>query len=150
MKFRVGDAERRKRKRNLLLGVALSLVLAGVIAFENARYPEQYNDVLFWSVVGFVVVANLVSAFRLWRYLRLVDEHYLELVPGELRFVTQGDESVLELENVAAMRLFRRGGGLQHIQLLLKSQRGVRLEGYEGLDELARQLQEQLPSEKMM
>ena len=150
MRFLISESEKKKRTTNLLIGLVLSLILAGVIGYENARYPEQYNDVLLWSVVGFVVLANLVSGYRHWRYKRLIRDHYLELLPGKLRFVTRDQASVLELDDVAAMRIFRKRGNLQHIQLLLKSQRGVRLEGYQDLEGLARLLSEQLPPEKLM
>ena len=150
MKFVISEDEKRKRTKNLLWGLVLSLVLAGFIGFENARYPEQYNDVLFWSVVGFIILANLVNGYRHRRYVRKIQGHYVEVLPGKIRFVTDGDTSELDMEDIVALRFFRNRRGLQHIQLVLKSHRGVRLEGYQDLDELAKLIVDQLPPEKLM
>jgi hypothetical protein len=83
------------------------------------------------------------------RYLRLIDDHCLEVVAGKLRFLTAGKCSELEFEQVSALRLFRRRGKLRHIQLLLKNNRGIRLEGYQDLDRLAQCLQDALPGKLM-
>lgn len=150
MKFTIGEAERRKRRRNVAWGLVLSLALVGIIAYEHARSPGQYNEVLLWSVVGFVVLANLISYYRHRRYLAKTRGHSLELAPGRLVFRTGSERSELDLEEIAALRLFRAGEQLRHIQILLKNHRGIRLEGYQDLDELARLLAEQIPPEKIM
>lgn len=133
------------RNRNLLWGVGLSLILAALIAFGHYRYPQTYNDVLLWSVVGFVILANLVNFVRHLRYRRLVKSHRVEVHPGILRFWTGPDKTELDLNDIAALRLFRNKGGLGHIQILLKNDRGIRLEGYRDLDRLATLLLEQVP-----
>jgi hypothetical protein len=150
MKFTIGEAERRQRSRNVGWGLLFSLLLAGIVAYQNYRYPQEYNDVLLWSVVGFVILANLISYYRHRRYLTKIRQHFLELEPGRLVFCTGDDRSELDLEQIAALRLFRAGPRLRHIQILLKNQRGIRLEGYQDLDELARLLAEQIPPEKIM
>jgi len=150
MKFTIGEAETRKRSRNVGWGLLLSLLLVGVIAYEHARNPEQYNDVLLWSVVGFVTLANVINYYRHRRYLSKAREHSLELEPGRLVFRTGGDRSELDLAQIAAVRLFHTGERMRHIQILLKNNRGIRLEGYQHLGELARLLAEQIPPTKIM
>ena len=149
MEFVIGGAEVRKRKRNILLGAVFSLLLAGMVAFQNHKYPEQYNDLLLWSVVGFVIIANVVNYFRHRRYLRQIREHRVEVEPGKVKFRTGAELSELDVHDIAAMSFFRRKGVLQHIQLRLKSNRGIRLEGYDDLEELGRLISEQIPREQV-
>ena len=59
-KIRLTHLERTLRRRNIAWGLFLSLLLAGIVAFQNQRDPEQYNDVLLWSVMGFVALATLL------------------------------------------------------------------------------------------
>jgi len=133
------------RSRNILWGGALSLVLVAAIAFGRYRYPETYNDVLLWSVVAFVIGANLINYLRHRRYLRLIRDHVVEVRPGKLRFLTGAEESELDLNDVALVNLFRRMGVLRHIQIRLENNRGIRLEGYGDLERLAGLLAEQVP-----
>ncbi len=147
MDFIIGETEVRKRKRNILLGGVFSLLLAGMIAVQNHRNPEQYNDLLLWSVVGFVIIANVVNYYRHRRYLRQIRDHRVEVQPGKVKFWTGGDSSSLDVNDIAAMSFFRRKGMLQHIQIRLKSNRGIRLEGYNDLEELGRLISEQIPRE---
>jgi hypothetical protein len=46
--------------------------------------------------------------------------------------------------------LYRWRGRLRHIQVRLKNNRGIRLEGYSGLEEMAAGLMEQLPEGKVV
>lgn len=148
--FNISQESIGRRKKNVLLGGMFSLVLAGIIVVGNYRYPETYNDVLLWSVLGFVVLANLVNYYRHSRYLRLIRDHRLEVVPGRVQFWTSGEKSELELENVAGMFLYRKKNALQHIQIRLKNNRGIRLEGYRDMERLAQLIAEQLPKEHVV
>ena len=56
----------------------------------------------------------------------------------------------LDPKNIAAIRFFRKKGELQHIQIRLRNNRGIRLEGYEELEELGRLLTEAVPREHIM
>ena len=150
VRFRIGEEELRRRRRNLAWGLLLSALLAGIIAVQNYRYPQQYNDVLMWSVAGFVVLANLVNYLRHRRYLRLAREHYLEVLEDRLRFFSGGELSELELGGIAALRFFRRRGVLGHIQILLTNQRGVRLEGYQDMEQLGERLAGLVPQAKII
>jgi len=143
--FVIGSEALEQRNRNILWGAGFSLILAAVIAVGHYRYPETYNDVLLWSVVGFVILANLVNLLRHLRYLRLVKTHRVEVHAGLLRFWTGPDKSELNLSDVAQVNLFRKKGVLQHLQIRLKNNRGIRLEGYQDLERLAGLLTEQIP-----
>lgn len=148
--FTISDVTLKPRVRNILWGAGLSLVLIAVITFGHVRYPETYNDVLLWSVVGFVLIANLVNVFRYRRYIRLIRDHRVELHSGQVQFWTNGEKSELALSDVAVMNLFRRRDRLRHIQLRLKNNRGIRLEGYDDMDRLATALREQIPAAQVV
>jgi hypothetical protein len=149
-RWTIGSGERSLRQRNILWGLLLSLLLAGIIAYQNQHDPQQYNDVLLWSVVGFVVLANLINYLRYRRWLARSANHFLELTDERLSFSTAGEVSSLELSGITALRIFRRSGVARHIQLLLPNNRGIRLEGYDDLEGLWRALVERLPAEKIM
>jgi hypothetical protein len=134
-----------KRKKNILLGGVLSLLLAAAAVAGNLRYPQTYNDVLLWSVLGFVLIGNLVNYYRHRRYLRLIQDHRVDVYPGRIEFWTGGEKSVLDTGDIAGLFLYRSRGELKHIQVRLKSNRGIRLEGYGGLEDMAGAIAKQLP-----
>lgn len=144
--FAISGEALEQRSRNILWGAGFSLAFAALITFGHYRYPQTYNDLLLWSVVGFLAIANLVNFLRHRRYLRLVRDHRVEVHPGTLRFRTGTEHSELDLNDVAAINLFRRKNVLRHIQLILKNNRGIRLEGYRDLERLAERLSEQVPA----
>jgi hypothetical protein len=117
-----------------------------MIVLLNQHNPRDYNDILMWSVLGFLGLFGIIYLFRHMRYLRLVRDHWLELEEGKLRFHSQGSDSELNLrDEVAAIRFFRGKGGLLHIQIILKNNRGIRLESYSDLEGLAKALADQVP-----
>jgi hypothetical protein len=134
-----------KRKRGILLGGVFSLLLAAAVVAGNARYPQTYNDVLLWSVLGFVLIANLVNYYRHRRYLRLIRDHRVDVYPGRIEFWTHGEKSVLDVSDIAGLFLHRSRGVLRHSQLRLRNNRGIRLEGYGDAEGLARAIAGQLP-----
>lgn len=145
MQFKIGKEELRKRSENLKMGTFFAGLLVIFIAYNNHEYPEKYNDVLYWSIMGFIVLANLIGFYRYRRYLRMVKEHWIEVHPEQLQFHTGGDVSTLTIKDISALNFYRRKGLLQHIQINLKNNRGVRLEGYDDLEELGHLLSEQVP-----
>lgn len=145
MRFKIAQEELQKRSKNNKLGALLALVLVLVIYYQNQEYPEQYNDVLYWSMMGFVVLSILIGFYRYLRYLRMAKDHWLEIEPNQLQFYTNHEITKLNCDTIAALNLYRRKGVLQHIQIKLKNNRGIRLEGYENFEELADLLSEQVP-----
>lgn len=150
MKFKLGHNELEQRKKRILFGLVFSIALAGIITYQHLRYPEDYNDVLFWSVVGFVVLANTVNYYRHRRYQKLANNHDIELLDGLLRFTTGDEVSELSLQDVTSIRVFLRRKQLSHIQLQLGNGRGIRLEGYDNMPALAEGLREQLPDKELL
>ena len=126
-RFVIREGERRHRWIGVGWGLVFSAGLIAVVAFDYQRDPQLSVRGLLWSVIIVLTMANLGNLFFLQRYLRKIRDHHLELEPGKLRFVTGGECSELDLAQVAAIRLFKRWGKLQHIQLLLKNNRGIRL-----------------------
>ena len=147
-RFAIRREERRQRWINVGLGLLFSAGMMAVVVVEYDRDPQPSVRSLMWSVILILTVANLGNIFFLLRYLRRIRDHHLELLPGKLRFVTAGESSELELAQVVTMRQFKRWGKLQHLQLLLRNNRGVRLEGYENLPLLAERLQAELTANK--
>ncbi len=149
MKFQLGNSGLEQRKKRILLGLIFSMALVGIITYKHLQYPESYNDVLLWSVVGFVVLANLINYYRHRKHQVLAKSHTLELLDELLRFTTSGVTSELSLQDVTAMKIFQRKKQLQHIQLKLNNGRGIRLEGYDNMEALAESLKKQLPNKEL-
>lgn len=145
MRFKIGQAELQKRSKNIKTGGFFAGIIVIFIAYYNHEYPEKYNDVLFWSIMGFIILANLIGYYRYRRYLNMVKEHWIEVLPEYIQFHTKGEVSQLNIRDIAALNLYRQKGTLQHIQIKLKNNRGVRLEGYEDMNSLADLLSEQVP-----
>ena len=115
------------------------------IVYHNYEYPEKYNDVLYWSIMGFIILANLVGYYRYRRYLNMVKEHWIEVHPKQLQFHSKGEVSELNITDIAALHFYRHKGTLQHIQIKLKNNRGIRLEGYDDINALGDLLSDQVP-----
>ena len=145
MHFRIGIEELQKRSKNIKIGGFFAAILVIFIAYHNNQYPAKYNDVLFWSIMGFIILANIVGYYRYRRYLRMVKEHWIEVHPKQLQFHTKGEISNLNIDDIAALTFYRRKGTLEHIKIKLKNNRGIRLEGYADLNTLGNLLSEQVP-----
>jgi hypothetical protein len=74
-----------------------------------------------------MIVANLANYYRYRRYLRLVKDHRIEIDGDEVTFFTQTDKSVLDAQDIVKLTFYRRKGHVEHIQLKLKNNRGIRL-----------------------
>lgn len=142
--FIIGSQEVGKRNRNLLWGALLSLLLAAVITIGNYRDPVTYNNALLWSILAFLVLANLVNILRYLRYLKLIRKHRVEIEKNKIVFYTGDHTSELDMSNITIMQMYRNTNKLLHIQLRLKNNRGIRLEGYERLETMASLIAAQL------
>ena len=152
MRFKIGEAELQKRSKYIKFGAFFAGILVIFIAYNNAHYPEKYNDVLFWSIMGFIILANLIGYYRYYRYCQMAKEHWIEVdVETErLRFYSKGNISQLKISDIAAINFYRHKGVIQHIQIKLKNNRGIRLEGYEDINVLGDLLSEQVPKAHIM
>ena len=148
--FVIGNQEIRKRNRNLLWGLILSLLLVVVIIIENYRDPITYSNALLWSILVFLVLANLVNYSRHLRYLRLIRKHRVEIEQNKIVFHADDNMSELDMSNITIMQMYRRSSRLQHIQLRLKNNRGIRLEGYDQLETMASFIADQLQPEQVI
>ena len=147
MVYSISKASLQTRKNNIFLGALFSLVLVVVIAAGHYQYPETYNDMLFWSVIVAVVIGNLVNYYRYRRYLRLVEHHRIEIDGDEVSFFNGSEKSVLAVKDIVTLTFYRRKGRLEHIQLKLRNNRGIRLEGYTDLEQLGRAIADRIPKE---
>ena len=145
MPYSISKTSLQSRKKNIFLGALLSLVLIAVVTAGHLQDPETYNNVLFWSVIISVVVGNLINYYRYRRYLRLVEDHWIEIIGDEVSFVTGTDKSVLNIKDITALTFYRRKGQVEHIQLKLRNNRGIRLEGYADLEQLGVAIADRIP-----
>lgn len=150
MRFKIGAAELEKRSKYIKYGAFFTLILVVFIYYHNSHYPEQYNDVLLWSLMFFAILTNLVGYYRYRRYCNLAKEHWVEVHEKQLNFYSKGEESQLNIDDIAALKAYRKKGDIQHIQIKLKNNRGIRLEGYEDIDALMGMLSERVPKAHIM
>lgn len=144
--FSISAKRRRRRTANVIYGALFSLMLALLVIWGNLERPQTYNDVLLWSVIGFVVIANLVGYLRHRRYLRLAREHRLEIGPRLVRFETGGQTSELGVKEIAAVTVYRSRTGISHIQIQRTDNRGIRLEDYDDMEGMAAALKALVPA----
>ena len=147
MPYSISETSLQTRKKNIFLSVLFSLVLAAVVTAGHLKDPETYNDMFFWSVIIVVFVGNLVNYYRHRRYLRLVEDHRIEIVGDEVFFFTGTDKSILSIREIVALTFYRRKGQVEHIQLKLRNNRGIRLEGYADLEQLGGAIADRIPKE---
>jgi len=150
MAYTISKTSLETRRKNILLSVLLSLVLAAVITAGHFQYPETYNDIFFWSVIIMVTIGNIVNYYRYRRYLRLAEDHRIEIDGDEVFFFTGADKSVLDTKNIAALTFYRKKGQVGHIQLKLRNNRGIRLEGYANLEQLGDAIADRIPKERVV
>ena len=117
-------------QKTIFLSALLSLVLVAVTTAGHFQYPETYNNLVYWSVIIAVVVGNLANYYRYRRYLRLIEDHRIEIDGDEVSFFAGTDKSVRDTKEIVALTFYRRKGQVEHIQLKLRNNRGIRLEGY--------------------
>ena len=149
MLYSISETSLQVRKKNIFLGALLSLALAAVITVGHFQYPETFNNLLFWSVIIVVVVGNLVNYYRYRRYLRLAKDHRIEIDGDEVSFFTGTEKSVLDTKDIVALTFYRRKGQVEHIQLKLGNNRGIRLEGYSDLEQLGGAIADRIPKEQV-
>jgi hypothetical protein len=147
MHYSISETSLQTRKKNIFLSALLSLVLAVVITAGHFQYPETYSDMFFWSVIVMVAVGNLVNYYRYRRYLRLIKDHRIEIDGDEACFFTGTEKSVLDTKEIVALTFYRRKGQVEHIQLKLRNNRGIRLEGYTDLEQLGDSIADRIPKE---
>jgi hypothetical protein len=154
MHFKIGKKELNKRSKNNKWGFFFASVLVIFIAYHNSEYPAKYNDVLFWSIMGFIILSVLIGLYRYIRYLAMIKDHWVEVQTEELVFNTKGVETRLNTNDIASLTFHRTShqsrGLLAHIQIKLKNTRGIRLEGYEDLEALGDLIAEQIPKEHII
>ena len=110
MRYTISKSSLQTRKKNIFLGALFALLLVAVISAGHFQYPETYNDMVFWSVIIVVVIGNLVNYYRYRRYLRLVEDHWIEIDGDEVSFFTGTEKSVLNTKEIVALTFYRRKG----------------------------------------
>ncbi len=150
MRYTISKISLQIRKKNILWGALFSLVLVSAIIAGHLQYPETYNDVLLWSVAFFVVLGNLINYYRYRRYLHMIKDHRIEIDGDKVLFCTGNEKSVLEVADIAALTFYRKKGKVEHIQLKLRNNRGIRLESYENLEQLGQAIANRIPKEHVV
>ena len=147
MRYCISKSSLQTRKKNIILGALFALLLAAIITAGHFQNPETYNDMVFWFVIIMVVVGNLVNFYRYRRYLRLVEDHRIEIDGDEVCFFTGTEKSVLDTKEIVALTFYRSKGQVEHIQLKLRNNRGIRLEGYADLEQLGGAIADRIPKQ---
>jgi hypothetical protein len=150
LRYTISRTSLQTRKKNVYLGALFSLLLAAVITAGNIQYPETYNDVFFWSVIIVMVIGNLVNYYHYRRYLRLIEDHRIQIDGDKVSFFTGPEKSVLDTKEIVALTFYRRKGQVEHIQLKLRNNRGIRLEGYADLEQLGGAIADRIPQEHVV
>ena len=148
--YSISDTSLHTRKKTIFSSALLSLALATIITVGHFQDPETYNDTFFWSVIITVVVGNIFNYYRYRRYLRLVKDHRIEIDGDEVSFITGTEKSVLDTKEIVALTFYRRKGQVGHIQLKLRNNRGIRLEGYADLEQLGDAIADRIPTERVV
>ncbi len=149
MLYTISETSLQTRKKNIFLSALLSVILVVVVTAGHFLNPETYNDLLFWSVIFATLVGNLVNYYRYRRYLRLAENHRLEINDKAVAFFTGTEKSVLNTEEIVTLTFFRKKQKVEHIQLKLKNNRGIRLEGYTDMDQLGDAIANQIPKQQV-
>ena len=150
MRYSISETSLQTRKKNIFSSALFSLVLVAVTTAGHFQYPETYHDMVFWSVIIALVVGNLVNYYRYRRYLQLIKDHRIEINGDDISFLTRNEKSVLNIKEIVALTFYRKKGQVEHIQLKLKNNRGIRLEGYAGLEQLGVAIAERIPKEQVV
>ncbi len=149
MPYSISETSLQTRKKNIFLSALLSLILVAVVTAGHSLNPETYNDLLFWSVIFATLIGNLVNYYRYRRYLRLAENHRIEINGNAVAFFTGTEKSVLNTEEIVALTFFHKKGKVEHLQLKLKNNRGIRLEGYTDLEQLGAVIANQIPKQRV-
>jgi len=144
--FTISAKNLRQRTHNILYGAGLSVLLVLLVGWGHLERPETYNDVLLWSIVGFVVLVNTIGYVRHRRYLALARKHRLLIDGHRIRFETGDQVSILHRSDIAAVRVYRKRKGIGHIQIRRTDGRGIRLEGYDDMERMAATLKPMVPA----
>ena len=109
-RFTISPDSLRERSRNIAYGLVLSIGMALVVYWGHIQFPKSFNNILLVSVILFLVAANLINYVRHRRYLRLTKDHWIQIQPERVRFHAAGTITELDLEDVAAVNVYRRRG----------------------------------------
>lgn len=102
---------------------------------------------LLWSVIVLVALGNIINYYRHRRYLRLIRDHRIEIEGNEVLFLTGDEKSVLNVKDIAMLTFYRKKGNVDHIQIKLRNNRGIRLEGYGELEQLGQAIADLVPEQ---
>jgi hypothetical protein len=149
MNYTISEASLQIRRKNILLSALFSLALIAIVSTAHMLYPKTYNDMLLWSVITLVIIGNLINYYRHRRYLRLIKDHRVEIDGDKILFHTGSEKSVLNAKDVAMLTFYRKKGKVDHIQLKLRNNRGVRLEGYGELEQMGRAIAQRIPKQQV-
>lgn len=149
MNYTISEASLQIRKKNILMSALFSLALIAIVSTAHMLYPKTYNDMLLWSVITLVIIGNLINYYRHRRYLRLIRDHRVEIDGDEIQFHTGSEKSVLNAKDIAMLTFYRKKGKIDHIQLKLRNNRGVRLEGYGELEQMGRAIAQRIPQQQV-
>lgn len=149
MSYTIDKTSLQVRRKNILWSALFSLALIAIVSAGHRLHPETYNDMLLWSVITLMVLGNLINYYRYRRYLRLIRDHRIEIDGDNILFYTGTQKSELDVKDIAILTFYRKKGKVEHIQLKLRNNRGIRLEGYAELEQLGLAIADRIPARQV-
>ncbi len=149
MSYTIDKTSLQVRRKNILWSAVFSLALIAIVNAGHILHPETYNDMLLWSVITLMILGNLINYYRYRRYLRLIRDHRIEIDGDNVLFYTGTQKSTLDVKDIAILTFYRKKGKVEHIQLKLRNNRGIRLEGYAELEQLGLEIADRIPKQQV-
>ena len=139
MVFKIGLPEVKKRQKNNLYGVVLSIVFLVVVTMDD-KLGVQYNDILLLSIVFFFVFANVINLTRHAQWKKLIETHQVEVLENVVVFMKDGEKTTLTPDKINILKIKRRDDKVARITIKLVIGNKIRLEGYNDMDDFAKLL----------
>jgi hypothetical protein len=136
MAFTISRDEVVKRRKNIFLGLLFSIGISVLMGHLNGNDSTKYNDLLFGSIVFFLVFANIINAFRYVQWLKLITTHRIEPNDDALTFHKGENQSTLKADDISKLRLKIKKEKLLSITVELNIGNKILLEGYDDMDGL--------------
>ena len=148
MVFKIGLPEVKKRQKNNLYGVVLSIVFLVVVTMDD-KLGVQYNDILLLSIVFFFVFANVINLTRHAQWKKLIETHQVEVLENVVVFMKDGEKTTLTPDKINILKIKRRDDKVVRITIKLVIGNKIRLEGYNDMDDFAKLLAKLVKPEKV-
>ena len=141
--FSFSDAEARKLRRGAFLPILVILPIAAMFGADSSKHQPTHFLLTFGIGIVCAAVIVLIGSAAARRRIESMSRITLSVGGGNLTWKSPIGKSELFLSNVTEIAIRERGGKVQVVTLKSVDGTQSRLEGYEGMDELANSLSSQ-------